>query len=170
TPCAAHCIDLMLEDLEKKSNTHYYTSTPKKKIYRDRTITTYIYARTTLISLLHIHTKEKYLVRPGITRFVTFYLTLGCLNDNKASLIRMFLSDQWTSSNFLKTKYGKIITSVVLDKMFWKEVVIFLRVVYPFLHVLRMVDSEEKPVMRFIYEEIKKYKGENTRCISRKTA
>ncbi|XLR35127.1 hypothetical protein S83_063027, partial [Arachis hypogaea] len=148
TPCAAHCIDLMLEDLEKKVTLH------KDTIYKGRKITTYIYARTALIALLHIHTKGKDLVRPGMTRFATSYLTLGCLNDNKGSLIKMFLSDQWTSSNFAKTKDGKIIASVVLDKVFWKEVVICLRAAYPLLHVLRMVDSEEKPAMGFIYEEM----------------
>ncbi|XLS90752.1 hypothetical protein HN51_066760 [Arachis hypogaea] len=148
TPCAAHCIDLMLEDLEKKVTLH------KDTIYKGRKITTYIYARTALIALLHIHTKGKDLVRPGMTRFATSYLTLGCLNDNKGSLIRMFLSDQWTSSKFAKTKDGKIIASVVLDKVFWKEVVICLRAAYPLLHVLRMVDSEEKPAMGFIYEEM----------------
>ncbi|XLU41795.1 hypothetical protein S245_036609, partial [Arachis hypogaea] len=56
---------------------------------------------------------------------------------------------------FTKTKDGKIIASVVLDKMFWKEVVICLRASYPLLHVVRMVDSEEKSGMRFIYEEMK---------------
>ncbi|XP_072064179.1 uncharacterized protein [Arachis hypogaea] len=111
-PCAAHCIDLMLEDLEKKATLY------KDTIYRDRKITTYIYARTALISLLHIHTKRKDLVRAAMTHFATSYLTLECLNNNKGSVIRMFLSDQWTSSKFAKIKYGKIIASVVLDKMF----------------------------------------------------
>ncbi|XLS81037.1 hypothetical protein HN51_046868 [Arachis hypogaea] len=153
TPCAAHCTDLMLEDLEKKATLH------KDTIYRGRKITTYIYARTALISLLHIHTKGKDLMRPGMTRFATSYLTLGCLNDNKGSLIRIFFfPDQWTSSKFAKTKDGKIIASVALDKMFWKEVVICLRDTYHLLHVLRMVDSKEKPVMEFIYEEIKNAK------------
>ncbi|XLU31936.1 hypothetical protein S245_068002, partial [Arachis hypogaea] len=55
---------------------------------------------------------------------------------------------------FAKTKDGKIIASVVLDKVLWKEVVICLRAAYPLLHVLRMVDSEEKPAMGFIYEEM----------------
>ncbi|XLS77763.1 hypothetical protein HN51_061988, partial [Arachis hypogaea] len=62
----------------------------KDTIYKGRKITTYIYARTVLIALLHIHTKGKDLVRLSMTHFVTSYLTLGCLNDNKDSLIRIF--------------------------------------------------------------------------------
>ncbi|XLU47863.1 hypothetical protein S245_042677, partial [Arachis hypogaea] len=123
-------------------------------IYKGRKITTYIYARTALIAILHIHTKGKDLVRPGMIHFTTSYLNLGYLNDNKGSLIKMFLSDQWTSSKFAKTKEEKIIASVVLDKVFWKEVVICLRAAYPLLHVLRMVDSEEKTATGFIFEEM----------------
>ncbi|XLT12596.1 hypothetical protein HN51_058286, partial [Arachis hypogaea] len=70
-------------------------------------------------------------MEPGMTHFVTSYLTLGCLNDNKNPLIRI---------KFAKIKDTKIITSV-------KEVVICVRVAYPLLHVLHMVDSEEKSTM-----------------------
>ncbi|XP_058741686.1 uncharacterized protein LOC131614076 [Vicia villosa] len=50
TPCAAHCIDLMLEDFESKIPMHKETIASGKKI------TTYIYARTGLITLLHHYT------------------------------------------------------------------------------------------------------------------
>jgi len=76
TPCAAHCIDLMLEDFEKKIPLHHDTIANGKKI------TTYIYSRTGLISLLHKYSEGKDLIRPANTRFATSYLTLGCLNDN----------------------------------------------------------------------------------------
>ncbi|XLS68764.1 hypothetical protein HN51_019787 [Arachis hypogaea] len=110
-PCVAHYIDLMLEDLEKKVILH------KDTICKGRKITTYIYARTALITLLHIHTKGKDLVTSGMIRFATSYLILGCLNNKKGYLIRI---------KFAKTKDGKIIASVVLDKMFWKKVVILV--------------------------------------------
>jgi len=71
-PCAAHCIDLMLEDFEKKNQI-------------------YIYSRTGLMSL-HKYTKGIDLIRQAYTYFAISYLTLGCLNENKGSLIRMFAS------------------------------------------------------------------------------
>ncbi|KAI5412253.1 hypothetical protein KIW84_057060 [Lathyrus oleraceus] len=74
TPCAAHCLDLMLEDLEKKISVH-----------ED------IGSRTSLISILHHHTKNKYLVRPGATRFATSYLTLGCFYKSIWNII----DDRW---------------------------------------------------------------------------
>jgi hypothetical protein len=73
TPCAAHCIDLMLEDFEKKIQLHKETIASGKKI------TTYIYARMCLASLLHKFTNESDLIRPALTRFAPSYLTSGCL-------------------------------------------------------------------------------------------
>jgi len=60
----------MLEDFEKKKYIHQET------IQKGRT---YIYSRTSLISLLQHFTKGKDLVRPGLTHFATSYLTLRCL-------------------------------------------------------------------------------------------
>ncbi|KAK8926167.1 hypothetical protein KSP39_PZI018649 [Platanthera zijinensis] len=118
TPCAAHCIDLMLEDFEKKIQVHHDTIPKAKRI------TTYIYSRTSLISILKTFTKDRELVRPAMTRFATSYLTLGCLNENKLALIRMFNSDEWKASRSACSSEGKLIEEVVMDKDFWKNIVI----------------------------------------------
>jgi len=86
-PCAAHCIDLMWEDFEKKIPLHHDTIAIGKKI------TTYIYSRTGLISF-HKYSEGKDLIRAANTRFATSYLTLGCLNYNRGSLIKMFTSSE----------------------------------------------------------------------------
>ncbi|KAI5444905.1 hypothetical protein KIW84_013255 [Lathyrus oleraceus] len=115
TPCAAHCIDLMLEDFEKKTTVHRDTITNGKKV------TPYIYSKSSLISLLQHFIKEKDLVRPVVTRFATSYLTLGCLMENKGALIRMFMSNEWT-----------------------------------------LIDSDEKPATRLIYEALDEAKKKNS--------
>ena len=152
TPCAAHCIDLMLEDFEKKIPVHQET------IPKGRKITSFIYSRTSLISLLQKETKGKELIRPGITRFATSYLTLGSLQDNKGALIRMFTSEAWKNGRYAKTKDGKFVEDVVMDKEFWKNVVICLKGSIRLIKVLRVVDSDAEPAMGFIYEEMDKAK------------
>jgi len=47
---------------------------------------------------------------------------------------------------------------VVLDNRFWKNVTICLKAAYPLIKVLRLVDSDEKPAMGFIYEEMDRAK------------
>ncbi|KAG5022691.1 hypothetical protein JHK82_018603 [Glycine max] len=88
TPCVAHCIDLILEDLEKHPKVHEIT------IKKGRKIITCIYGRTMLISMLKKYANGRDLVRPGMTRFATAYLTLACLHEMKASLMRLFNSDK----------------------------------------------------------------------------
>jgi hypothetical protein len=72
--------------------------------------------------------------------------------ENIGALIRMFTSNQWTSSKFAIPVDGKQIEEVVMDKNFWKDVVICLKGAGPLIKVLRIVDSEEEPAMRLIYD------------------
>ncbi|XP_058754740.1 uncharacterized protein LOC131627905 [Vicia villosa] len=152
TPCASQCIDLMLEDFENKIPLH------KDTIVKGKKIITYIYARTSLISLLHKFTNNTDLIRPAMTRFATFYLTLGCLNDHRGELINMFNSKEWKTSKIAKSKDGIIVEEIVLDKLFWKNVLNCMRSAFPLIRMLRMVDSDEKSTMGFIYEEMDRAK------------
>jgi len=142
-PCVAHCIDLILEDFEKKLEVHQVT------IAKGRRITSYIYLRTILISML---TKGRDLIRPAVTRFATAYLTLGRLNDHKIQVMTMFTSKQWSSCKFARIEEGKRIQNCVLDNRFWHDVTICIKAAYPLIKVLQLVDSDEKPAIGFIYK------------------
>uniref|UniRef100_A0A6N2MWB4 BED-type domain-containing protein n=1 Tax=Salix viminalis TaxID=40686 RepID=A0A6N2MWB4_SALVM len=141
TPCSAHCIDLILEDFEKKLELHALT------IGKGRRITTYIYSRSLLISMLRKFTKGQDLIRPGATRFATAYLTLGCLNNCKITLMSMFTSVQWRSSRYSKSEEGRQIQNCVLDSNFWHDVSECIKAAFPLIKVLRLVDSDEIPAM-----------------------
>nr|GEV17807.1 SCAN domain-containing protein [Tanacetum cinerariifolium]GEV20950.1 SCAN domain-containing protein [Tanacetum cinerariifolium] len=87
TPCVTHCIDLMLEDIEKKIEEHKVT------IEKMRKVVSFIYNRTRLICLLKEFSKGKELLRPGATRFATSYLTLCQLYELKDSPTMGFILD-----------------------------------------------------------------------------
>ncbi|CAN1310023.1 hypothetical protein LINPERPRIM_LOCUS27924 [Linum perenne] len=148
TPCAAHCLDLMLEDLEKKLPIH------KTTIAKGRKITNYIYGRAMLISMLKDFTKGGELIRPALTRFATAYLTLGCLSEHKGDLMSMFSSETWRKSTFSTTREGKRIQGIALDSRFWTSVLTCLRAAMPLMKVLRLVDSDELPSMPFLYLDL----------------
>lgn len=145
TPCAAHCIDLMLEDFEKKLKIHEVT------ISKARRISTFIYSRTLLISQLRKCTKGRDIIRPAVTRFATAYLSLNCINELKSGLQQLFTSDFWKSSRFSKIQEGKFVQKTILDGRFWRNVVTCLKAASPLIKALRLVDSEE-PAMGFIYK------------------
>ena len=87
TPCAAHCIDLMLEDIRK---VNVYATT----LARARQVVKFIYGHTWDLSLMRTFTKNHEILRPTITRFATSFLTLQSLYKQKQSLIAMFSSEK----------------------------------------------------------------------------
>ena len=72
TPCAAHCIDLMLEDIRK-------ISFVKDIVDSSKSITKFIYNHTYVLSFMRKFTNNKDLVRPAITRFATSFIYLQSL-------------------------------------------------------------------------------------------
>ena len=116
TPCAAHCIDLMLEDIGK-ANVHDTT------LARARQVVKFIYEHTWVLSLMRTFTKNHELLRPVITRFATSFLTLQSLYKQKQALITMFSSEKWRSSKWVKKVEGvKARSTVLFDPNFWPHV------------------------------------------------
>ncbi|RVX18236.1 hypothetical protein CK203_006329 [Vitis vinifera] len=146
TPCAAHCIDLMLEDIGKL-NVHATT------LSRARQVVKFIYGHTWVLSLMRTFTKNHELIRPAITRFATAFLTLQSLYKQKQALIAMFSSEKWCSSTWAKKVEGvKTRSTVLFDPNFWPHVAFCIKTTVPLVSVLREVDSEERPAMGYIYE------------------
>ncbi|XP_019427167.1 PREDICTED: uncharacterized protein LOC109335489 [Lupinus angustifolius] len=151
TPCAAHCIDLMLEDIKKL---HRIKMTIKRAI----SIVGFIYVHSSTLSLMRHFTKKRELMKHAVTRFATSYLSLERLYEEKANLRKMFVSDEWTTNKLSKETKGKEVTKLVLMPSFWKNVTYIMKVMGPLVKVLRLVDSEKKAVMSYIYEAMDKAK------------
>ncbi|CAE5959157.1 unnamed protein product [Arabidopsis arenosa] len=121
--CAAHTVNLMLEDIVKLPKISKY-------IDKAKAVITFIYGHEKTLAMMRCHTKERDIVRAGITRFATTFLTLQRLLEKKEQLRFMFVSDEWErckDSNY---------------------------VLEPLVKVLRMVDGEKRPSMGFIYGEL----------------
>ena len=70
----------------------------------------------------------------------------------------MFNSQDWKGSKFSSSKDGKEVARSVMDNSLWKDIVTCLKASAPLVKVLRLVDSEEKPAMGFIYEAMESAK------------
>jgi len=86
TPCAAHCIDLLLEDMGKLSFI-------KEVVDMARSIPKIIYSHAFVLSLMRRFTRRKELRCPTITRFATNFITLQSLLQCQFELKKMFVSD-----------------------------------------------------------------------------
>ena len=100
SPCATHCLDLMLEDI---GNLKEF----KKTITRGKRVANFIYRHGRILSAMREKTNGKEIVRPSATRFATAYLSLKSLYTLKDPLKALFVCDIWTTSKLAKTNAGK---------------------------------------------------------------
>jgi len=66
----------------------------------------------------------------------------------------MFSFKEWKDTKFATSQDRKRVERVVFDNQFWNNVSTCLKATTPLMVVLRLVDSDVKPVMGFIYEEM----------------
>jgi hypothetical protein len=91
TPCAAQCLDLMLEDIGK-------IEWVKNTVEQGKSITRYIYNHTWVLTLMRKNIGGKELAKLAITHFATYFLTLQAMIDPKANLRKIFSCDEWNAS------------------------------------------------------------------------
>lgn len=119
TPCAAHCLDLMLEDIAK-------IEWVKSCVDKAKNLCKFIYNHALVLSIMRKYTEGKELARPGITRFASHFITLRSLLNSRLPLRCMFVGPEWTSSSFATTPAGIDATKCIYDDGFWdpcKEIV-----------------------------------------------
>ena len=107
TLCAAHCLDLMLEDIGKIAKV-------KIVIQKGISLVGFIYNHTLALNIMRNNTDNVELVRHGVTRFATTFLTLQRLYKQKANLRNMFTSQEWLKSKATNDLKGKKATRIVL--------------------------------------------------------
>ncbi|KAJ9680166.1 hypothetical protein PVL29_019454 [Vitis rotundifolia] len=128
TPCAAHCIDLIFEDIGKRPSV-------AEVIRNARKITNFIYNHGWLLAEMRKYCGGD-IVRPGATRFATNYIALESLLKKRADLKKLFMN----------------IEKLMFDHPYWDRVTHVVSYFEPLYVVLRIMDSEVVPTMPFVYE------------------
>ena len=150
--CATHTLNLMLEGIGKMKRFKTILDSAKD-------LAIFIYAHHKTLSLMRKFTKKREIIRPGVTRFASVFLTLQSLYEKKDQLRAMSQSEEWEKiSHVKKSAKGVQATATLVKPSFWNGVSLCLRVFEPLVKVLRMVDGDVKPSMPFVYGEIVKAK------------
>eukprot|EP01018_Ginkgo_biloba_P009685 Gb_04628 [translate_table: standard] len=142
TPCATHCMDLLLHDLGKLPWVN-------EAIQRGKLIANFIVNHRITLSIYKKHAMRE-LLRPCDTRFATYYITLNRVVEEKASLT-LTVSNEWEKSPLSKTLKGKLVEEIILSSNFWNSAERVLKMCEPIVEMLCLVDSDT-PCMGFIYE------------------
>ncbi|XP_024195944.2 uncharacterized protein LOC112199119 [Rosa chinensis] len=115
TSCATHTLNLMLQGIGNQPRF-------KGVIERAKSFTIYIYAHHKTLALMRKFTKKRDIVRPGVTRFATAFLTLQSLMKKKNELRAMITSDEWNESKHAKSVKRKAAVNIALSASFWNGV------------------------------------------------
>ena len=70
----------------------------------------------------------------------------------------------------LKIAKEKSLLRVCLDSLFWEECAIIVRMSEPLIRVLRMVDGDDRPSMRYLYDVIHHAKEKMMRRFQKRKA
>ncbi|CAA0809321.1 hAT transposon superfamily protein, partial [Striga hermonthica] len=159
TSCATHTINLILEGIAKLPR---FTKT----IEQAKALTIFIYAHHKTLSMMRSYTKRRDIVRPGVTRFASSFLSLQSLMEKKAQLRAMFTSSEWDECKWSKTVKGKASYNTVMSISFWNGVTSFLTIFAPLVKVLRIADADKKPSMGFLYGELMHAKEDIKRVLN----
>lgn len=102
--------------------------------------------------------KRRDIIRPGVTRFASNFLTMQSLAEKRDALRAMMVDRTWKEMPIVKSKKGKDATATLMDAKFWKGVTLSLKVFEPLVILLRLVDGDVKPSMAWLYGEMLKAK------------
>ncbi|XP_025669915.2 uncharacterized protein [Arachis hypogaea] len=142
SPCVAHCINLMLQDIGKFVEV-------TETVSQASMITKYIYNHCHPLYLMRQFTSGRKILRPAPTRFATNFIALQSILAQKDGLRAMVTSREWTSSTYSKEAKAKKFVDQVLDSKFWNQCTDIVKLTESLVHVLRIVDSEDRAAMEF---------------------
>ncbi|CAD6265827.1 unnamed protein product [Miscanthus lutarioriparius] len=151
TSCVAHTINLMLQGIGNLTRF-------KKVVDQAKAFTIFVYGHTRTLECLRYFIEGIEVVRPGVTRFASNFLTLSSMQEKKDQLRKMVVHSRWDSLKDVKSKKGKEATATILSPSFWKDVKLTLTVFEPLVKVLRLVDGDVRPSMGFLYGQLLKAK------------
>ncbi|RVW44125.1 hypothetical protein CK203_108461 [Vitis vinifera] len=152
SPCAAHCIYLMLEDIRSMKQI-------KETLYQAKMITRFIYNNLKVVNLMKVFTKDRDLLRPGITHFATEFISFESLIRYEADLKRMCTTNEWHEFNKDRSRKGlrDKVSNLILTDRFWKKAGEVQTIMEPLVKVLKLVD-QDKPTLSIIYETMDRAK------------
>ncbi|KAK4381876.1 hypothetical protein Sango_2925800 [Sesamum angolense] len=132
----------------------------KATIDEAKRITSFIYNSDKIVNLMKIYTKDRELLRPGITRFATEYIALESLIRHRMELRQLCTCDEWRTFNNTARRRNEAsqVFEIVLTERFWKKARECYAVMEPSVRVLKAVDQDKKPTLCIIYEAMDRAK------------
>ncbi|MCO5576180.1 hypothetical protein L7F22_029988 [Adiantum nelumboides] len=138
TPCASHCIDLLLEDIGE-------LPWVKDTLSQALSIVTFINVKVKVLAIFRTYFDLE-LKKPSATRFAAMWLLLERIYDVQNKLQKTVVSNkfkEWLEGETTTSQQeAKAIQRLCLKEEFWQEVKSLVIAILPLYKVLRMTDME----------------------------
>ncbi|KAJ6794337.1 Uncharacterized protein M6B38_232015 [Iris pallida] len=148
--CASNCLNTILDDFSK-------VDWVNRCILQAQCVTRFIYNHAWVLDLMRKFTGGQELVRTGITKAVSNFLSLQSMLKQRSRLKHMFNSPEYSSSPYANKPHSLQLIDILENNEFWRAVEEIAAVSEPLLKVLREV-SGGKPAVGSIYESMTKVK------------
>ena len=151
TWCAAHSLDMLIEDICKHEEIDAIVKTSRELI-------SFVMEHQSLLAEFRLHSNSRNLLRPGATRFATHFIAMSRMWKERAAILAMFASDAyktWLSgqrgdararANTLETTCGIII--------WFKRVENVMKLMEVIVMLLRKVDGAQPGMAGKIHYEL----------------
>ncbi|XP_010510891.1 PREDICTED: uncharacterized protein LOC104787085 isoform X1 [Camelina sativa] len=149
SPCASQCLNMILEEFSK-------VDWVNQCILQAQVISKFVYNNSSVLDLMRKLTCGQDIIRSGVTRSVSNFLSLQSMMKQKARLKHLFNSPEYTPTNTNKPQSMSCV-NILEDDDFWRSVEESVAISEPILKVLREVSSG-KPAVGSIYELMSKAK------------
>ena len=106
-----HCIDLILEDIDSMKSV-------KETLDDAKMIASFIYNSLKVVNLIKLFTRDRDLLRPGITQFATELISIESLIRYEQDLKRMCIITEWREFNMESSRSvrDKISNLILTDR------------------------------------------------------
>ncbi|CAM0877446.1 unnamed protein product [Alopecurus aequalis] len=164
SPCSFLCIDGMLEDFSK-------VKAVSDIIGHAKAITGFIYNNAVALSLMNKYLHGKDLLVPAETRAAMNFVTLKNMYSLKEDLLAMVNSDEWIYNLCVVPKnLGGVETSNIVNNLqIWSSWAVVVRATEPLVHLLKLVSSNKRPAMGYVYAGLYQAKAAIKKELMRKS-
>ncbi|XP_054782036.1 uncharacterized protein LOC129289284 [Prosopis cineraria] len=115
-------------------------------------VSKFIYNHVFLLAWLRKREGWTEIIRPGATRFATTFIALKSIYEHKHDIQALITSKTFIESRYYKDSKAKDVTMIVLDNQFWNNCKIVVEIVKPLVRLLRIVDSDDRPSLGYVYD------------------
>lgn len=161
TPCSFQCLEDVLRDFSKLPEINIV-------LEQAQMITGFIYSHAPVLNMMKRYTCGRDLIHPSTSPSTTNFLTLKTMISLKDNLLTMMTSQEWMECVYSKLPGSVGIVDLICNPTFWSSCSDVVYLAEPLVQLLKIVNSNIRPAMGYMYISIHRAKERIRRELKKK--